>query len=556
MPKISIYEKDLTALSAAEIVDNVVYIPGYAVKGPVNTPTLITSLSNFIEVFGSAPYVFRNAQPWPTGYSIGNYALAGIQEKSYIYAAELLNRGLPVLFERVMKEVNIPIWTPELVLPFTDGEDINNNFIIKSKNPGMFYEKLGCTLIKSGTEYLLDIFLDAVRVERIRFNFEPSSDNYFIKKQSNYIVFPEFNANLPTELDEQITEINFTLPAGTDSTLDEFVVTDFYDLLTGYDTTASVYEKLIDKDEYDIKFITSGSYPVYNLVKNVVISKDGNDKPLYLYSDVANLTEMIIAVAGTRGDSIALIDYNNYTTTGEQTKVLDIHSDLQVDDSLQKLYVGSSTKFELAMKYGTMVAPWGTYRTQVILKDTNLPGSFGYLLSYANSVQNNPNYYAIAGVTRGIVLTLKQPNEVITGAKAQALQEGNININPITFVNPYGYCIWGNRTLNKNIDEELVASSFLNVRILANDVKKLLFRSSKRLTFENDTDILWINFKSLVEPELENMISGNGLTGYRLLRKASTKRATVEVVVRLYVVEAVEDFDITVELTDSYVNIQ
>ena len=55
---------------------------------------------------------------------------------------------------------------------------------------------------------------------------------------------------------------------------------------------------------------------------------------------------------------------------------------------------------------------------------------------------------------------------------------------------------------------------------------------------------------------LDQMVSGNGLSDYKIIRKTSSKRATIEAVIRLYAIEAVENFDITIELSDSYVSVQ
>ena len=102
----------------------------------------------------------------------------------------------------------------------------------------------------------------------------------------------------------------------------------------------------------------------------------------------------------------------------------------------------------------------------------------------------------------------------------------------------------------------LVASSFLNIRMLSNDVKKVVYQTAKRLTFELNDNILWLNFKSAIEPTLDQMVSGNGLTGYKIIKKATTKKATIEAIIRLYAVEAVENWDITIELADAYVSVQ
>ena len=88
------------------------------------------------------------------------------------------------------------------------------------------------------------------------------------------------------------------------------------------------------------------------------------------------------------------------------------------------------------------------------------------------------------------------------------------------------------------------------------DIVKKVRDVCTQLTFENDTDILWVTFKSKIEPYLERIKSDNGLLYYKLTRLESTKRATVFANIKLRVVEAVEDFDITMDLTDSYVSVE
>ena len=104
MAKIQIAEKDLTTAGQSALTDNIVYVPGYASIGPVNTPTLVRSYNEFVDLFGSTPYRFKADQTLTAG-SI--FAHEGDLEKSYIYAAELLRAGLPVLFERLYPESKI-----------------------------------------------------------------------------------------------------------------------------------------------------------------------------------------------------------------------------------------------------------------------------------------------------------------------------------------------------------------------------------------------------------------------------------------------------------------
>ena len=101
MASISIYERDLTVQANAEESENVVFVPGFAIQGPANEPTLCRTLDEFQELFGKVPYEFETAEA-ETTYAPA--VVAGTYEKSYLYAAELLRNGLPVLYYRYVDE--------------------------------------------------------------------------------------------------------------------------------------------------------------------------------------------------------------------------------------------------------------------------------------------------------------------------------------------------------------------------------------------------------------------------------------------------------------------
>ena len=118
MPSINIYERDLTSPYSVDTTPNIVYIPGYANMGPIDTPVLCTTLSEFYSIFGSKPYKFKTAQGYPeikegsspneitykftdTAKPTSSMYQVGDFEKSFILAAELLSKNLPVLYERV-----------------------------------------------------------------------------------------------------------------------------------------------------------------------------------------------------------------------------------------------------------------------------------------------------------------------------------------------------------------------------------------------------------------------------------------------------------------------
>lgn len=574
MPQINIFEKDISVTGVENLTTNIAYIPGYSIMGPVNEPTLCQTIDEFKNIFGTLPYKFRSTQDFPDKFDDNSKvnskeALSGSYDKSYIYASELLLNGLPILFERVMKEEWIADWKCSADLSLSvvetttnEGEEaktnkeLNSKLKITSKNPGLYgsyisYEveannKIIITLNK--TKNSSSIGIPNTVVEEYTISFDDTSDNYYGKIESEIVDF-----SVTVEKGEKLNKDTILTPIieksylSNNKTGDEFTLNSFYDLLDGYKvegkettiTHESIFNKLSDKNTYNFKFLTSGSYPTFEY------NRDNDNKN--------SIVETMLTVVGTRGDALALIDHTNKTDRALVDSNISLY---ECVNDLKEIIVNKESVQEDARKYGAMFTPWATYKATYLDGNYILPGSFAYLNSLAVSVQTNANWYAIAGVSRGLVPNFLQPQQVITGAIANKLQATTgISINPITNIRPYGYCIWGNRTLNKN-NKDLIASSYLNIRSLANDVKKEVYKASNKLTFELNTDVLWLNFKASIEPMLDQMVSGNGLSDYKIIRKTSSKRATIEAVIRLYAIEAVENFDITIELSDSYVSVQ
>lgn len=141
--RIIINETDATTSSTALGSTDVVYVPGFsyypeevkisekvsAYYGKVGEPVLCTSLTQFKEQFGDKPAYFKTDQYYPvfevdaTGKAVksgfGEWAIPPKQDAqdengtvmfaayaadpSYMYACELLSKGIPVIYERLNK---------------------------------------------------------------------------------------------------------------------------------------------------------------------------------------------------------------------------------------------------------------------------------------------------------------------------------------------------------------------------------------------------------------------------------------------------------------------
>lgn len=565
MPSINIYERDLTSPYSVDTTPNIVYIPGYANMGPIDTPVLCNTLSEFYSIFGSKPYKFKTAQDYPEikegsspneiTYKFSTAATPasllcqiGESESSFVIAAELLSKSLPILFERVTsgeiarasyKDNNWGTFTAKDVYSGRVGTLIS--VMIKSVNADEKHYQLTVKLAASnelGISEKVEVFdfvLDETKV---------SSSKIYYKYIASDIIDIEWKVNGTPSGFESVKTLS--LPSGVNyETTDEFNVTDIYKaFMNSCEVENSKLYTLMDKGEYQIKFLTLGAYPSFEF---------GLDKTGTGSIETYNIFDNLIETAAKRGDCIALVDHTNNSTRTLQTTAGSVYANLSayVKNSLTITRKGGDS--EDGYTYGAMFTPYAIYKlsTQNNTQHT-LPASFGYLSAFAASTQVNPNWYAVAGVSRGIPSGLIGLSQNITNTIADLYQpRNNVAINCITNIKPYGYTIWGNRTLkNNSADGDLKALSFLNIRVLTCDLKKTLYQACKRYTFENNTDITWLNFKSQIEPVLAKMLSGNGIASYQIIKVATTKKATIEAIIRLVPIEPVEDWFITIELTD------
>jgi len=307
---------------------------------------------------------------------------------------------------------------------------------------------------------------------------------------------------------------------------------------------------LLDRGTYDIKYLTTGGYPVFDIINTKVITENETEKTRIIVDHMVRLCE-------ERGDCYAVFDYFNFADRkiyGDTTSLF---------DSIQ----GEANFSDGVYSYGALFAPWKNYKRTTYDKDNTLntyakSAGFAYLTTLGESVKTNASWLAVAGVTRGAVRHIASPDiNVIPNGAADKMQkrEETVSINTITQINPYGETIWGNRTLHKTEKTGLVATSFLNVRNLLCDIKKELYKTAKRLTYEPNTSLLWTKFKGLVTPLLDKMQSGYGISGYNLKLDPTHIRAKEKGVVCakliIYPVYPVEDFEISVIIEDDEVTI-
>jgi hypothetical protein len=187
-----------------------------------------------------------------------------------------------------------------------------------------------------------------------------------------------------------------------------------------------------------------------------------------------------------------------------------------------------------------------------------------------NSISSGfAEWYAAAGYNRGVSSYVIDHTSVKLGEIAiNALEPRYLVDDPQKVQPPFAcnvianfrgsYYLWGNRTAalldSKAGGGDLTAKHFLNIRQLCATLKKQVYVACRRFTFDPNSDTLWFNFVNAITPTLDAMKADQGIRDYKIVKIFTDKKATLKARLRIIPIEAVEDFDITVALEDSFGN--
>jgi len=529
MSWVNIYEQPIMPNVDLE-EDTVVYVPGYAIKGP-SEPTLVNS-TNFERVFGETPYTI------PAG--IGTASIAknkipdGGREKSWLYAKGLVDAGLTVLYHRYIganaaKANKTDAFKIDSSVSGILDTGISIN--VRAKYAGAYYNGLvvNSEKVNNGVSKIT-VKNDSETLETAYISFDANALNYLANTEFSYIeIFGTSNdttlsisqlcdlisAKLTTPAAIRSTYItNKTTAVTLDAGTDDFSVSDFEDALVGKNSQGygaeALCEILKDSERYPVSYITTGGYFVdyENLKPNKIFDVASEVKACYT-ADFAN--------------ELTYAGLDNYKQGIEG---------LNLDDYLKYSYgfqvVGADT--------------FSSNNSRVIL-----PDSFGYLVRLGLNIKAGlPNYTPVANNSQGLVANAINSTRPIDFKLEQGMitSEG-VSINPVITKKNVGYVIMGNRTLYPN-NGELGPQSFLNCRVVVNMVERSARKAANKLRIvSTNPDTAFKNFRNMVEKTCDKLLTnGDGLAEYSISKLPKTKPATIEIQIKLTVVEGIETFNI------------
>jgi len=286
------------------------------------------------------------------------------------------------------------------------------------------------------------------------------------------------------------------------------------------------YENYTDPYVYDFDFITSGGFLDETFVLTgaedpethkpveiddtniatytgsnppcvITVTSDRNDENIP--DGVRPIHRAMLNLVNTRQDCIALFDINPFWDK----------------DSLP-LYVNS-----VNTSFGAFHAPWCYCNNPDALGTVLMPPSFVFLYTMLSNLINNTEaqkWFPPAGVTRATARVVVRPLYEIGSVLLDKWENNTLaRVNPIMKLKNYGYVIYGQYTAYVAQDENThSALESLNVRLISNCVKKQIFNTCLKLTFEPNNSSLWMKFYDAMDKYLLFMKRNDGVYDYRI----------------------------------------
>jgi hypothetical protein len=234
-----------------------------------------------------------------------------------------------------------------------------------------------------------------------------------------------------------------------------------------------------NKDQYDFKTISAPGLTVQNASSKV--------------SDLLSLSQ-------TRGTSISVVDMTSYaqniTTATQKAQTLD-------------------------SSYGATYWPWVQLRSQETGKLFFCPASTIVPAVYEYSDKISAEWFAPAGLTRGGLTTVIQPERRLTVGQRDILYAASVN--PIAIFPGQGTVIYGQKTLQT----KPTALDRVGVRRLLIALKRYIGNIAEGLVFEQNTQSTRNNFLNQVNPYLQYVQQKQGLYAFKVVMDDSNNTPDV-----------------------------
>ena len=272
------------------------------------------------------------------------------------------------------------------------------------------------------------------------------------------------------------------------------------------DYTNGKFTAITDATGYTLvykKIVPDTSKP---LVANLTYPESSGDGYYAIYTSVTPIHVAMRNLVETRQDCVALFD---------------------VPRDYDKQMIVEYSRM-LNTSYGAIHNPWCYVKSpDVYGKLILMAPSYIFLYTYMSNLINNvesQKWFPPAGVERATAKVVVKPDYEIGAVILDEWQNANTaRVNPIMRLKQYGYVIYGQYTTLEAIDQYThSALESLNVRLIANVVKREIFDACLNLAFDPNDESLWLKFFDRMDRFLRYMKYNGGLYAYKIVMDEST----------------------------------
>ena len=245
--------------------------------------------------------------------------------------------------------------------------------------------------------------------------------------------------------------------------------------------------------------------PDYNTAISLLSNKDAYQFNIIYAPGLTNVNassqiNSIVNLAQTRGDNIAVVDMVGY---GQSIPAV----------------VGQASGFDNS--YAATYWPWVQIRSRETGKVNFVPASTLVPAIYEYNDKVSAEWFAPAGLNRGAMTTVLQPERRLTSNDRDRLYQGSVN--PIATFPGVGTVIYGQKTLQGKAS----ALDRVNVRRLLIALKSYIGQIGQNIVFEPNTQVTRNKFLSKVNPYLESVQQRQGLYAFQVVMDDSNNTPDV-----------------------------
>lgn len=539
-PGVFLSENDQSQITAGPITVGAALI-GPTVYGPVNIPTLVTTYSDFKAKFGATFVSGGTTYDYLTSQAAYNYFQQGgtsllvtrVASGSYTPAtASVASIGgsasfvLETISVGTVMNNNVSASAGQTVnglLPSGSANNVRWEITQVDTGSGLF-----TLIIRQGNDYTANktvletwsnLSLDPNQnnyIEYVIGNRKPvvTSEGgiYYIQdtgsyaNSSNYVRVASVTNPTPNYLNPQgqpYTYYTASLPTvGSGSLNGAFggATGPLFGCLnpSTFASTAplNMYEAIpavaANSDANNVQGLRAGDYDIaINLLANPdAYAYDTIYAPGLTNQNASSQVAALLATAQNRGDAIAVVDMVSFGQT-----VSAATSNAQAYDN----------------SYGATYWPWVQVRSTETGKLSFVPASTIVPGVYEYNDKVSAEWFAPAGLNRGGLPTVIQPERRLTVAQRNTLYSAKVN--PIAVFPGQGTVIYGQKTLQAKAS----ALDRVNVRRLLIGLKGYIGQIAQTLVFEQNTAVTRNRFLSQVNPYLDYVQQRQGLYAFRVV---------------------------------------